>query len=341
MFSQRKVLLVILVAALAALVLTACGGDDGDDGNGGPDDVLDKVTFMAGFKPQANLPFVGAYVAQSKGFFAEEGLEVDIQHVNTPGENLRFLVTGEVDFTTADAATILERRAGDPPLPVVSVALIGQRGQQGFAVRADSGIETVQDWVDKTAGYKGSEPTADYLAILSAENIDRSSIEEVRVGFEPQVLTEGLVDIFPVFLSNEPDTLQRLGFETLVFEAADFGAPTLGLTYVTTEEFAADNPDVVRRFIRAVLRGIEYANDNRAEAVDIVMEFAPQEDPEHQLFMLETELAAAFVGEAEENGVGAQTAEQWTALHDYLVQYDAIDASLDDPAAAFTDDFLP
>src|SRR3989304_1466877 len=61
----------------------------------------DKITFMAGFKPQANLPFVGAYVAQEKGFFAQQNLDVDIQHVSTAGENFKFLSLGEVQFSTA------------------------------------------------------------------------------------------------------------------------------------------------------------------------------------------------------------------------------------------------
>src|SRR3989304_1863451 len=110
-------LLPLALLAVSVLALTACGGN-GDGGQAPP--IVENVTFMAGFKPQANLPFVGAYVAQEKGFFAEQGLNVDIQHVSTPGDNFRFLAAGEVQFTTADAATILERRSGDPPLPLVS-----------------------------------------------------------------------------------------------------------------------------------------------------------------------------------------------------------------------------
>lgn len=343
----RRLLALILMSA-AAFALAACeeGGAPADQSPGpevtaAPRPITpDEVTFMAGFKPQANLPFVGAYVAQEKGFFAAQNLEVEIRHVAAPGENFVFLASGEVQFTTADAATVLERRAGDPPLPLVAIALIGQRGQQGFAVLADSGIESPKGWEGKRAGYKGSEPTPDYLAILNAEGVDRSTIEEVRVGFEPQVLTEGQVDIFPVFLSNEPDILRGLGFETRLFEAADYGAPTLGLTYVTTEEYARENPDIVRRFLKAVLHGIEYARDNREEAVEIVLKFAPQEDPAHQRFMLDTELAAAESELTADNGLGWITGEQWQALHDFLVQYEALPAPLPDPTAAFNDEFL-
>ena len=329
--------LTILTLAIALLFATACGSSDVGDVTQGE---TTSVTFMAGFKPQANLPFVGVYIAKENGYFDEQGLDVDIQHVNTPGENIRFLATNQVQFTTADAATVLERRTSDPALPVFSIAMIGQRGQQGFAVLEDSSIATPADWVGKTAGYKGTQPTADFFAILAANGIERSAVNDVRVGFEPQVLTEGRVDIFPVFLSNEPDTLRRLGYDVRVFEAADFGAPTLGLTYVTTDEYASENPDVVRRFLKAVLRGIAFANENPTEAIDIVLQYAPQEDREHQRFMLETELNAALGGEAEANGVGWQTLDRWTALHDYLVEYEALDSSLEDIEAAFTNDLI-
>jgi ABC-type nitrate/sulfonate/bicarbonate transport system substrate-binding protein len=160
------------------------------------------------------------------------------------------------------------------------------------------------------------------------------------VGFEPQILTEHKVDIFPVFLSNEPDTLRRLGYQVKLFEAADYGAPTLGLTYIATEAFIDEKPDVVLRFLKAVLKGIQYASSNRQEAVDIVLQFAPQEDRAHQQYMLETELQAALLGQAYQNGTGWQTAEQWKALHDFLVQYEGISGPLPDPAAAFTDRFV-
>ena len=321
----------LIVMALAAL--SACSGDDSDSG-------LDNITFMPGFKAQANLPFVGAYVADKEGYFSEESLDVEIQHVTTPGDNFRFLAAGEVQITTADASALLEHRAGDPPLDLVSIALIGQRGQQGFAVLADSGIETPADWVGKTAGYKGSQVTPDYLAILGASEVERGDVEEVRVGFAPQVLTEGSVDIFPVFLSNEPDTLGRLGYEVTVFEAADFGAPTIGLTYVTSQEYIDENPDIVLRFLRAALRGIAFAEDNPSETVDIVLEFADQADPDHQRFMLDTELGMARGDTADASGLGWQTEEQWQRLHDYLVTFGALSGPLADINEAFDGTFL-
>ncbi|MDA1227436.1 MAG: ABC transporter substrate-binding protein [Chloroflexi bacterium] len=312
----------------AVTVAAACGTDTPRD--------IKQVTFMAGFKPQANLPFVAAYVAQDKGYFAEQGLEVDIRH-SASGEHLQLLMSGDVDFTTADATSVLKRRS-EPDLPIVAFALFGQKGQQGFVSLADSGIAGPKDWEGKTFGYKFSQPP-DYLAILEAESVDRSKINEVRVGFDPRVLTEGQVDVLAVFKSNEPDTIRGLGFDVNLWDPADFGVPTLGLTYITRSALADEDPEVVKRFLKATLKGLEFAMANREETLDIVLKFAPDEKREHQRFMLDAEIADAVGPVTDSNGAGWMTDQQWQALYNQLIQYDALPRPFD-YTTAYTYQFL-
>jgi ABC-type nitrate/sulfonate/bicarbonate transport system substrate-binding protein len=300
---------------------------------------LQRVTFMAGYKPQANLPFVGAYVAKEKGYFEEQGLDVEIQHSSGGGQHIQLLVSGEVQFTTADAANVLQRIA-DPGVPLVAVALIGQTGQQGWVTLKDSGLEDPEDWAGKTVGYRSTVPP-DLLAILKANDMTLDDVDEVNVGYQPpQLLIEGRVDVYPVFLSNEPDIIRRkLGKGVNIFRASDYGMPTLGLTYVTTEDYVGEHPETVERFLKAVLYGIEWARDNRTEAIDIVLKYAKGEDREHQRFMLDTELEAAESEVTREHGLGWQTEQQWQGLHDALVEFGAVTESVD-VNTAFYDEFL-
>ncbi len=331
---MRSLRLHILFFVVLTFILTACQSQRPPASS-----ALKPMVFMAGYKPQANLPFVGAYVAQEKGFFAAEGLDVTIEHSAGGGEHLQLLMAGKVQVTTQDAAVLLKRRA-DPGLPLVSIALIGQRGQQAFVALANSGITSPRDWAGRRVGYKGAPPP-DLFAIMDAAGVDRSRVKLVNVGFDPRTLTEGLVDVYPVFKSNEPDLMRAWGFELNQWEAADFGVPTLGLTYVSTEDIVARNPDMLGRFVRAALKGIEYARQHPDEAVDIVMRYAGEEaDPAHQKFMLETELADLDSAVTAEHGIGRQTVAQWQALQDMLAQYDAIAG----PVAVeqvFTNQFLP
>lgn len=295
-----------------------------------------SLIFMAGYKPQANLPFVGAYVAQEKGFFAEEGLEVTIEHSPGRGEHVQLLVTGAVQVTTMDAATVLQRRA-EPGLPVVSIALIGQKGQQAFAALADSGLFTPKDWEGHTVGYKGTPPP-DLFALLRASGADPNRVALVNVGFDPRVLTEGQVDVYPLFKSNEPFLIRKWGYELTLWDAADYGVPTLGLTYVSSEAFLAEHPDVLARFLRAALRGIEYAAANPDDAVEIVLRYAgPETDREHMRFMLETELRDAASDNNDYGGYGWQSLEQWQNLAAMLAEYEALPAPVDVESAFTTE----
>jgi ABC-type nitrate/sulfonate/bicarbonate transport system substrate-binding protein len=285
---------------------------------------LIPLTFMAGYKPQANLPFVGAYVAKEKGFFEQNGLDVTIEHSPGKGEHIQLLVAGTVQVTTMDAATVLQRRA-EPGLPVVSIALIGQKGQQAFAALKESGIETPKDWECKTVGYKGTPPP-DLFALLSAAGADASKVNLVNVGFDPRVLTEKQVDVYPLFKSNEPYLIQSWGSEITLWDAADYGVPTLGLTYVASEDYVKKHASELTRFLAAALQGIAYAESHPDEAVEIVMKYAgPETDPAHMKYMLETELKDA----RSERGFGWQSAEQWQALADMLARYEALPAEVD------------
>lgn len=325
---MRK-LLALIVAVFTA---TACTGPDATTD-------LTPFTFMAGFVPQANLPFVGVYVAHDLGYFAEAGLDVTVEHSAGGGEHLQLLAAGEVDVTTQDAAVLLERRA-DPGLPLVSIGLIGQRGQQAFVALADSGIDDPADWPGHVIGYKGTPPP-DVFAIMDAVGVDPDTVDLVNVGFDPRVLTEGQVDVYPVFKSNEPDTLSGWGFELNLWDAADYGAPTLGLAYVASEEGVETRAEHMAAFMKSAIRGIEYARDNPEAAIDIVMKYVGEGgDRNHQRFILDTELAEATGPATSDHGIGWQNREQWQDLVDYLVTYDALAEPIpvDD---AFTTEFLP
>lgn len=334
-FSRRwfSILIVLMI-----LGMTGCSAGET------PTPETESLVFMAGYKPQANLPFVGVYVAQEKGFFAEEHVDVEIKHSGGGGEHLQLLVAGKVDVTTQDASVLLKRRA-DPGLPLVSLALIGQRGQQAFvALQEDgeSGLSAdIASWAGHKIGFKGTPPP-ELLALLDQGGLTEADVELINVGFDPRVLTEGLVDVYPVFNSNEPYLLRQWGYDLVQWEPADYGIPTLGLTYVSTPDMIEENPERMARFVRAALRGIVYAEEHPEEAVEITMLYAgPETDPVHMRFMLETELADARseVTAAHASGLGWQTTEQWQALHDILLDYEAIAHEVD-VTEAFTTEFL-
>lgn len=323
------------LALLAAVVSAACNANPTAAPSPTPLPV-ENVTFMAGFKPQADLPFVAVYVAKEKGYFRDQSLDVDVQHA-TSGEHIQLLATDRVQFATGNAGDVMKRVAS-AGVPIVAIAQIGQRDEQSFAVRADSPIKTLKDWEGKLVGYK-STVSADYLALVSIGGVDRAKVREVAVGFDPRVLADGRVDVYPVFTANEPDTLARLGIPVRLFDPTTYGVPSLGLTFITSQQMVQTKSDVVARFLRAALRGLADAIADRDAAIDIVMKYATGEDRAHQRFMLDTEIDAAQNDLTRANGIGAMDPSRYVGLRDFLLQYGALAKSVD-VDAVFTDRFV-
>ena len=327
---RLPLLLAALLAMLVvALVGAACGDDE--DAPAAPSSGTQpaaaatrtpeprRVTFMAGFRAQANLPFVAVYVAQEKGYFAEEGLTVDIRHA-AADEHLKLLLSKDIEFTTATGAQVIRRRTEN--LPLKAFALFGQRGDQGFVVRADSGIERPSDFRGRSVGFKSGIVPAELKALLATAGLSERDVKLQAVGFDPRVFIERAVDVYPVFLSNEPDTIRRAGVPIRVFDPAEYGVATLGLTFIAHEDTLARDPELARRFLRAALRGAYYASNNIDEAVTATLRYAEGADRAHQRYLLETDLANA---RRADGVMGRATPEQWNALEALLVQYGVID----------------
>jgi len=329
--SVRTQLLILcsMLAALAASLSVACSNDESDD-------VL-TMTYMAGFVAQANLPFVAVYVAEDQGFFADENLEVEIQHAGFTGAHKGLVLSGEVDITTLPASEMLQIRA-NTGAPYVAVMLFGQRGDFGYAVLNSSGISSPADFAGRDVGFKGIVQ-AEFHAMLAAHGLTTGDMNMIDVGFNPVVLVEQQVEVYPVFLSNEPDTLTRkLNQEITVFEAADDGVPTLGVVYLVGEEFLEDetNREKLERFLRATVRAFEFAVDDPAAAIESTAKFLaedPEPDLEHERFILDTEIENALSDLTRANGVGWFTQQQFRALTDVLLEYGALDNDIDLEAA--------
>lgn len=326
----RRSLLITLAAivALAAGLSAACGDDS--------DDVL-TMTYMGGFVAQANLPFVAVYVAEDQGFFADENLEVDIQHAGFTGAHKSLLLAGEIDITTLPASEMLQIRANSGA-PYVAVMLFGQRGDFGYAVLDSSGIESPADFAGRQVGFKGIVQ-AEFHAMLAAHGLTTDDMEMIDVGFNPVVLVEQQVEVYPVFLSNEPDTLTRkLNQDITVFEAADDGVPTLGVVYLVSEEYLEDetNREKLERFLRATVRAFEFSIDDPAAAIESTEKFLAEDPPPdlvHERFILDTELVNAQNDLTRTNGVGWFTQQQFRALTDVLLEYGALEQDIDLEAA--------
>jgi NitT/TauT family transport system substrate-binding protein len=104
--------------------------------------------------------------------------------------------------------------------------------------------------------------------MLAREGVERGTFEEVLLeGFDPIAHLDLGIDSLPVYKSNEPRTIDEAGIEYTLFDPLDYDVPSsFGIVYTTTG-FLADHPTAVEDFVRAMLRGWEFARADPAAAV--------------------------------------------------------------------------
>lgn len=266
--------------ALAVVMLLAGGGAFAQE--------LIPINFQSKWFPQAQ--FAGYFVAQEKGFYAEEGLDVTI----LDGGNVNPTVqvgSGNADFGTDWVANMLAQR--EQGLNVVTIAQVFQDSGYRLVALADSGIEEVADLAGRNVGVWGFGNEFAAEAVFAAagftSNLDPTvqdpDVNAVVYAFDPSLVFPHQVDVASAMTYNELDQIVGLGYplsQLVVLDPADIGADLLEDNIFTTPELLASEDfkgsglsgrEVAERFVRASIRGWEYAVENQDEAVQIVLQY--------------------------------------------------------------------
>jgi NitT/TauT family transport system substrate-binding protein len=273
-----------------------------------------KWLFGFSVSAGATLPIV---IARELGYYKDVGLDFNWDFT-TDATGIRLIGTGQYQAgSVSDAAAPVGYINQGVPLKVI--ALMTQRGARALAVKKGSGITRPKDFEGKKVGIKTS-PWTEYLVMLANDKVDRSKITEVPVGFSSVELKDGMVDVLPVFTGNEPFALKtNLATEVDLILPDQFGYPPLGTSLVVNTNYAKTNPNEVTAFLRATLKGAEYMVANKAQSVQIVVQYggttATRAQHEFQYDVTARDLVA---GIAATKGIGFVTPPQWQAQLDLL-----------------------
>jgi NitT/TauT family transport system substrate-binding protein len=118
--------------------------------------------------------------------------------------------------------------------------------------------------------------------MLACVGLTVDDIEQVPVGFSSVELGEDIVDILPVFSSNEPRILrEEFGLDIRLIDPQDWCFVSVGTQMLVNTEFAADNPEAVAGFLRATIRATEFMLENKDETLEIIARYAEPEVAEN------------------------------------------------------------
>ena len=303
---HRRTFTRTLVAAALATTLAAAAGcsDDADDkGADGGTQTLEKVTYLTSFGTFGRDSY--AYVAKEKGYFRDAGFDVEIKPGGGSGEGIKQIVAGTAQFTPIDLTGGL-LAAGGPAKATgfTAVGAIQQRTMAAIMSLDGYGINSPKDLEGKTlADTPGSVVRNLFPTYAKLANVDASKVKFVNGN--PQTLFGTLaskkVDGIGQFVVGKPtiETIAK-GKTAVLLPYSDYLQDLYGNVLITNSTYAKENPEKVKKFTGALLKGLEDSITNPDEAGNLLKKNVPTADPKSAA--AELTLMAPFV-RSEASGV--------------------------------------
>ncbi|MGO2111475.1 MAG: ABC transporter substrate-binding protein [Pseudoclavibacter sp.] len=260
------------LAALGAIALTTTLLTGCVSGTGGSSDAEASDTAMTITVATApSLVGMPVQLALDLGYFADEGLDVELVTATSPAEQAPLLLSGEVPFIYSSVHdTLLAAGQGMPFQLVVPMAMSAPAGLDGagfgnLIVAADGDIEEPADLEGRTVGVTsiGSVSYMDHVMKLEQLGVDVDAVQWVEVPVQRSVaaLNQGQVD---AVTSSEPfgTIAVEAGDARFLYSTDDVIPEICVLGLVTSQEYASQHPDVVQGVANAVLRANAYATEH-------------------------------------------------------------------------------
>jgi len=323
----RKIALIILGMAV---VLSACSpGSTNGSGE------LTQVRLPMGYIP--NIQFAPFYVAIEKGYFREAGIDVELDY-KFETDGVALVGAGNLPFAVVSGEQVLLARAQG--LPVTYVAGWYQQYPVSVVAKSELGVLIPQDLNGKKIGLPGLFG-ANYVglrALLFEAEMSENDVTLDAIGFnQVDLLVAGEQDVVVGYAANEPIQLRALGIAVTEIRVADY-VQLASNGILANEQVIAENPDLVRAFVGAFLKGLADTIANPEEAFELSEAYIPNFadlDADVQKQVLQTSIE-----QWQAERLGYSDPQAWENMQTVLLEMGLIteETKLD---KAFTNEFVP
>jgi NitT/TauT family transport system substrate-binding protein len=295
--------------------------------------VVFQLNWMAGG------PNAGFAAALVEGYYKDAGLDVTIVQGNGSGNTAQLVANGRAQLAYADAVAVSQLVAKGAPMKIV--ATVYQSNPNAVMSLKKTGIKSVADLKGKKVGVpSGSSQTTMLPLLLKSNNLKESDVNMIDMPVASMVpaLLQGQVDAVLGSIDSYQIQAEAQGAQLDVYRFADHGVPTVSTSIFASNDYLKSNPDVVKKFIAASLKGWAFAIDNPAKAIKDLKQVFPEMNEK----LATAELAAItplfcsggakYIGKAED--------ALWTKSQDLLAEVKLLPAG-QDPKSYYTNDYLP
>ncbi len=250
---------------------------------------LEKVSIRLNWVHNAQ--FAGLYVAKEKGFYKDEGLDVNVEEFQDNLDQGQELANGKVNFSIFTPVELLSSVAKGNKIK--AIAAVYQTSPLVFISLKKTNILSPKDFKGKVLGAKGGNYQAKliYQTIASNYEIPMRSYTIKDLDFsvdEGDDLVKNRAEVVDIYRTDQIYFFDQRGISYNLLYPENFGYQTYGDTIATSLDEISKDPDQVRRFIRATQKGWEYALSNTPEALMITKKYENTlyTDAKHEEYIL-------------------------------------------------------
>jgi NitT/TauT family transport system substrate-binding protein len=299
---------------------------------------MDSFTLPVGFVP--NVQFAPFYVGLEKGFFSEQRIDLQLDH-SMETDTVALVGADKLPFGICSGEQVL--LGLNQGLSLKYILNWYQRYPVGIVSLADANIKSVTDLKGKKVGIPVLSG-ASYIgleALLLENQMKDQDLKLESIGYsQVEMLTSGKIDAAVIYVANEPVQLQLLGFTTDLIRVSD-SISMIGNGLITNEKTLKENPDLVKRMATALVKSIEYTEENPDEAYEICKKYvdnlANADNQELQKQVMIESIALYKDVDNRKTGVSSETA--WINMSDVMKRMGLIQESVD-PHNAYTNEFV-
>ena len=281
------------------------------------------------------VPFL---LANAKGYYEDAGLEVTIEQGQ--GSKTTTILVGEGASPVGHANLSTAAQSIASGVGITAVAGVAQKGPIGLICDAGADIGSPEDLAGKRIGSTPSGSDAQILPVFLERNgLAMDDVELVNMQGDGKfaALMAGRVDCISGDVPYYAPQAVQKGKDVANLFYAEWGVPNLAYGLIVNNAFMEENPDVVRRFVEASMKGVEYTYANIGEAVDFFMEETGNTQPrDYHIGTLEHYSGAFHTENSAGQPVGWMAGEDWQGMLEALGKADA--RPLDD---YYTNEFIP
>ena len=292
---------------------------------------LREVNVVLDWYPNAIHTFL--YTAIERGYYEEEGLDVQIRFPSNANDALSMVAAGKAEIGMYYQQDLIQAVANQKA-PIRSVGAIVQSPLNIILSLKDKNITSPKDMVGKTIGYGGTVLSESLVkCMMESVGADASDVKMVDVGFDlMSSMTTGNVDAtIGCLVNHEVPQLEKEGFEVNYFFPDDYGVPKYyeGI-FLASDDMIANNSDTLKGFLRACSKGFEDFKSNTDDVLQVLLDNQDEAnfalDPDVEKKSCETLLPLM---ETEDAKFLSQTEQCWQENIDWMLENGLIDQDVD------------